>query len=72
MVEVLALSNVSDKAVPPTQNILFPLQYVPCFFQTSDTLTENLQRTLWAASLPSNEGDWSPLCTGTIALSTGY
>lgn len=68
MVEVVALSNVSDKV--PTQNIPFSLQHVPCFFQTSDTLTEIPQRTLWATSLPSNKGGWSPLCTGTIALST--
>lgn len=60
MVEVVALSNTSDKAVPPTQNIPFPLQHVPCFFQTSDTLTEIPQRTLWATSLPSNKGGWSP------------
>lgn len=70
MVEVVALSNVSDKA--PTQNIPFPLQHVPCFFQTSDTLTEIPQRTLWATSLPSNKGGWSPLRTGTIVLSTSH
>lgn len=75
MVEVIAPSNVSDQAVPPTQNIPFPLLFpraVPCFFQTSDTLTEIPQRTLWATSLPSNEGGWSPLCIGTIVLSTAH